>query len=372
MNVIDLTRRLLAMETMNPPGQERACARFLGGVLEKAGFKIWYWDFAQGRTGLVAWTKRQPRQPICFLGHLDTVPLGAAPWSRDPFNGKIEGDKLYGRGAADMKGGVAAFVAAALRAARDLKGSSGIKLILAAGEETGCEGATFLVRMLGGLPTADALVVAEPTSNYPCIAHKGVIWLEAQADGVAAHGSMPHQGVNAIYKATQAIARLQTLSFPTPSHHLLGAPTLNIGTIAGGTAINIVPERALFSIDIRTIPGQAHAEVAAQVEECLGADARISKRRLDCPSVETDARHPWIQDVFAVMEPILKARPAPRGMAYFTDASVLRSALGNPPVVILGPGDPAQAHKTDEYCLVSDIEAAEAAYYQLMMKWNRP
>jgi succinyl-diaminopimelate desuccinylase len=386
MDVVALTRQLLAFNTCNPPGQERECARFLGGLLEKAGFKTLYLEFAEARTCLIAWTGAHDwadvhagtdtegqveRRPVCFSGHLDTVPLGVMPWSRDPFDGCIEGNKLYGLGTSDMKGGVAAMVAAALRAARASHGKANIMLILTAGEEAGNQGAFFLAQSDHSLPPVGALVVGEPTLNYPCIAHKGVIWLDAQADGVAAHASVPDKGVNAIYKAARAILRLQAFSFPTPNNPILGAPTLNIGTIAGGNAINIVPERVMFAVDIRTIPGQSHADIYRQVEDCLGTDARISNRRLDCPPVETDANHPWIQDVFGIMEPILKARPEPRGMAYFTDASALASPLGNPPVIILGPGDLAQVHKTDEYCLVSDIEAAAEAYYQIIMKWNQ-
>ncbi|MBU0715174.1 MAG: M20 family metallopeptidase [Verrucomicrobia bacterium] len=378
MNPIDLTRRLIALKTMNPPGQERDCAKFLGGLLEKAGFKTRYLEFAEARTCLIAWTdvhdwtnRQGERRPVCFTGHLDTVPLGVMPWSRDPFGGSIEGDKLYGIGTSDMKGGVAAMVTAALRAAQVSHGKTNIMLILTAGEEAGCQGARFLAQSTQRLPPAGALVVGEPTLNYPCIAHKGVIWLDAQADGVAAHGSVPDKGVNAIYKAARAILRLQALFFPTPNNPILGAPTLNIGTITGGNAINIVPECAMFSVDIRTIPGQSHEAIYRQIEDCLGDDARISNRRLDCPPVETDANHPWIQDVFGIMEPILKVRPAPRGINYFTDASALASALDNPPVIILGPGDLARIHKTDEYCLVSNIEAAAEAYYQIMMKWNQ-
>lgn len=373
MNAIDLTRRLLALKTMNPPGQERSCARWLGGLLAKAGFKIRYCEFDRrgGRTSLIAWTKAQAgHKHICFLGHLDTVPLGITPWSRDPFRGVIEGDKLYGRGASDMKGGVAAFVSAALRASRDLRGPSGLMLMLTAGEESGCQGAFSIAQVFEKLPPVGAVLLAEPTLNYPCIAHKGVIWLEAQSDGIAAHGSLPDQGVNAIYKATRAIQRLQALSFGGANHPLLGAPTLNVGTIAGGSATNIVPERTVFTLDIRTIPGQSHEAIYRQLEVCLGTDARISNRRLDCPSIETPARLPWVQAVYAIMAPILKARPEPRGLSYFTDAAALSQALGNPPVVILGPGDINQAHKTDEYCLVSNIAAAETAYYRIMMEWS--
>ena len=377
MNPINLTRQLIALKTMNPPGQERDCARFIGTLLEKAGFKTKYLEFAEARTCLIAWTDDQAwtegagqHRPICFSGHLDTVPIGVIPWSRDPFAGGIEGDKLYGLGASDMKGGVAAMVAAALRATSASHGKANIMLILSAGEEAGCQGASFLAQPAQHLPPAGALVVGEPTMNYPCIAHKGVIWLEAQADGVAAHASVPNRGVNAIYKAARAILRLQAFSFPTPSSPLLGAPTLNIGIIGGGNAINIVPERTVFTVDIRTIPGQSHQDIYRQIEDCLGADARISKRCLDCQPVASDANHPWIQEVFRIMEPILKAPPAPHGINYFTDASALVSAMGKPPVIILGPGDLAEIHKPNEYCLVSNIEAAEEAYYQIMMKYT--
>ena len=253
MDAVALTRHLLAFNTCNPPGQERECARFLGGLLEKAGFKTRYLEFAQARTCLIAWTDTKGQgecRPVCFSGHLDTVPLGVTLWSRDPFNGIIEGDKLYGRGTSDMKGGVAAMVTAALRAARVSHGKANIMLILTAGEEAGCQGAFFLAQSAQHLSPVGALVVGEPTLNYPCIAHKGVIWLDAQADGVAAHASVPEKGVNSIYKAARAILRLQAFAFPTPNNPILGAPTLNIGTIAGGNAINIVPECAVFAVDI--------------------------------------------------------------------------------------------------------------------------
>src|SRR5450759_460091 len=173
MDSVALTRQLLAFNTCNPPGQERDCAQFLGGLLEKAGFKTRYLEFAEARTCLIAWTDvhawtggQDERHPVCFCGHLDTVPLGVMPWSRDPFGGSIEGDKLYGLGTSDMKGGVAAMVAAALRAARASHGKANIMLILTAGEEAGCQGAFFMAQSAHHLPPAAALVVGEPTLNY--------------------------------------------------------------------------------------------------------------------------------------------------------------------------------------------------------------
>src|SRR6185436_3365868 len=135
-----LTRELLAFNTVNPPGMERACAQHLGGILEAAGFKVAAHEFAPGRTSLVATIGGNARAPICFTGHIDVVPLGAAKWTRDPFAGETDGDRLYGRGSTDMKSGIAAFVIAALELARDMAKGPGLVLVITAGEEIGCEG----------------------------------------------------------------------------------------------------------------------------------------------------------------------------------------------------------------------------------------
>ena len=153
------------------------------------------------------------KRPLCFTGHVDTVPLGAAPWTVDPFAGEISDGKLYGRGTTDMKSGVAAFVVAALELGATLAGGPGVVLVITAGEETGCEGAYYLARSENMLGEAGAIVVAEPTSNQPWIGHKGAIWLKARTTGVTAHGSMPEEGVNAVYKAARAIGRLEDFDF---------------------------------------------------------------------------------------------------------------------------------------------------------------
>ncbi|MCP4686874.1 MAG: M20 family metallopeptidase, partial [Desulfobacterales bacterium] len=118
LNPLALTRELLAMNTVNPPGNERDCAEFLGSMLERGGFEIEYFEFDEKRTSLIAALHGAGGEtPICFTGHMDTVPLGNVPWRSDPFAGESDGDKLYGRGASDMKSGVAAMIAAALRIA---------------------------------------------------------------------------------------------------------------------------------------------------------------------------------------------------------------------------------------------------------------
>ncbi len=366
MDALALTRRLLTFDTCNPPGREAECARFLAGLLEAAGFRVEAAEFAASRTNLIADLGDGARPPICFSGHLDTVPVGETPWTRPPFEGRLEGDTLYGRGVSDMKSGVGAMVAAALQAAGAARGRAGIRLILTAGEETGCDGAFFLARSGRIRPPVRALVVGEPTANYPCIAHKGVIWLQARAQGRSAHGSMPELGDNAIYKAAAAIGRLQSFSFGLPAHPVLGSPTLNVGTVSGGAAINIVPDHAAFTLDVRTIPGPSHAMLRGRLQSCAGPEIEFDTR-LDCPPVATDPGDPWVAETFARLAGLLKTPIVPRGLTYFTDASALAEALGRPPVLIFGPGDPARIHKPDETCSAQAIATACAAYTEMML-----
>ena len=371
LDAVSLTQKLVSFNTINPPGLERDCAEYLGTLLEKGGFQVEYQEYAVARTNLVARLDGEGNRPaIGFTGHLDTTPLGVTRWRRDPFGGEIEGEKMYGRGTSDMKGGVAAMVVAALRIARMKRGKAGMTLIITAGEETGSEGAYHLTKRRDKLGNVGALVVGEPTANYPVLAHKGSLWLEAKTRGVTAHGSMPEQGVNAIYKAVEVITRLQKFDFGVPPHPLLSIPTLNVGTISGGLNINSVPDHATIGIDIRTIPGQANPEVLEKLQSYLGADADL-RLVLDVASVATDPQDKWVQQVFEIMESFLKERPVPRGVMYFTDASFLTPAFDNAPTIILGPGEPSMAHKTDEFCLVHKIEEAVEAYFEIAKNWCR-
>jgi succinyl-diaminopimelate desuccinylase len=360
---VALARELLAFNTINPPGNEAECVRHLGHILEDAGFTARYYDFAERRTSVVATLPGTgPRPSICFTGHLDTVPLGAAPWTRDPFGGEVVGDRLYGRGASDMKGAVAAMVVMAERVARLPRRSAGLTLVLTAGEETSCQGASHLANTAGALTPAGALVVGEPTGNAPVIAHKGCVRFAITTRGVTAHASMPEAGDNAIYKAAGIVTRLRTLKFGVPSHPLLGPPTLNVGTIEGGMNINSVPDRARIGVDIRLLPGQTEDGIRRQLLEACGESTEI-ERLEGAGSVETDSGHPWVREVVGL------AGATPRGAPYFTDASVLTPALGNVPTVILGPGEAAMAHKTDEYCHVSKLEAAVELYVRIAESW---
>lgn len=364
-----LTQKLLSFDTTNPPGQEDTCAKYIASLLEAAGFQTNFYEFAPKRTTLVACLDgSHDKAPICFTGHLDTVPLGAAGWRLDPFRGEVESNKVYGRGSSDMKAGVAAIVLAAQHLSQLPHRTSGMTLVLTAGEETCCQGAYHLVKLGNVLGKARAIVVGEPTSNYLLIGHKGAVRFNLRTRGITAHASMPEQGVNAIHKAAHAILQLQTFNFNVSPHPVLGSPTLNIGTIRGGQNINSVPDETIMGIDIRTIPGQTPQAIRDSLQSALGSEVEIEYLE-EASSIATDYEHEWVQQVLDIVEPFLGERPATAGATYFSDASVLTPAYGSPPTLILGPGEPEMAHKTNEFCYVSKIEEAVEIYTKIAEQW---
>lgn len=365
-DAVELTRELVRRDTVNPPGNERECARYLGGLLEAAGFAVSYHELAERRTSLVARRGNGSGKPLCLTGHIDTVPLGARAWQVDPFAGELDAGRLYGRGASDMKSGVAAFVAAAIDAGPRLERGPGVVVVITAGEETGCQGALHLAHLDRVLGEARAVVVGEPSANYPYLGHKGALWLTARSTGTTAHGSMPERGVNAVYKAAQALEKLRAFDFEQAPHPVLGKPTLNVGTITGGMNINSVPDFAEIGIDIRTVPAMAHPDLRSALTRRLEPEVAELSVLADIPGVWTEPDDPFVHAVFDVMEPLLGERPQPRGASYFTDASVLAAAYGGVPVVVLGPGEPEMAHQTDEFCRVERIVQAVDAYRVLL------
>ncbi len=225
---------------------------------------------------------------------------------------------MHGRGASDMKCAVAAFVAAIGNMTEQLRDTSGAVLVITAGEEIGCEGAFHLARS-GQLGPAGAIVVAEPTSNVPLVGHKGALWLKLTLKGVTAHGSMPHLGVNAAYKAARALLVLEKFQFNVAPHPYLGAPTLNVGTVHGGLNVNSVPDHTEIGIDIRSIPALDHARIQEHLKAELGEDITLEPT-VDVGAVWTDPSSPWIKDVYDVVREVtgedIGAEPQDRSVFY--------------------------------------------------------
>ncbi|MER5430441.1 M20 family metallopeptidase [Streptomyces sp. NPDC002588] len=364
---VALTRSLVALDTAGHD-ESRAVA-VLAPLLESAGFDVSTVEHAPGRCTLVAeWSIDHDVPPLCLSGHLDTVPLGAAPWTHDPFFAEQDGDRLHGRGTSDMKGGVAAIVAAATRLTSGRARRAGLRIVLTAAEETGSDGARAAASLLRGRPSGP-LVITEPTANTVAYGHKGALWLTGRAVGVTAHGSTPSLGVNAITRLAHATVRLAHHSFRHEAHPVMGEPTLNVGTFHGGLNTNSVPDRAEMTLDVRTVAGQRHDLVSAELAACAGPDVEWEPL-VDLPPVWTQPDGEWAASVASDVREITGVtQPGPRGMSYFTDAAVLAPALGSVPTVICGPGEPDQAHVTDEWCSTSRIDESVAILQQLCRSW---
>lgn len=367
IEVIALTQRLVQMDTVNPPGRELEGMELLESLLCAHGFTTKLHSFGPGRANLVAMLGDDPAQPgICLSGHIDTVPLGDAEWTQAPFGGEIVSGRLYGRGSSDMKAGVAALVAAACRASTQYAGKGRLSLIITGGEETGCEGARSLAAE-SELTNADLLMIAEPTANVPVIGHRGMAWFRAVLHGVTAHGSMPQLGVNAAYKAAELMLAMRDKKFEL-QHDLLGTLSVNVGQVHGGSSFNSVPDRVEVSIDIRTIPGVTHEDLHESIAKHITKKDDLETLFFLDP-VLSDPENANAQLVCSVVSEVTSTAVQPRFAAYFTDAGVLKPALGNPTTFILGPGEPTLAHKVDEYCLTENILVAEKIYRRLLASW---
>jgi succinyl-diaminopimelate desuccinylase len=242
-------------------------------------------------------------------------------------------------------------------------------LVVTAGEEIGCEGAKFLAdRKL--LERAGAMVIAEPTANYPYIGHKGLAWFEVETHGVTAHGSMPEVGDNAIVKMARVIGDLEGFRFPVESHAIMGKPTLNVGTIRGGLNTNSVPDEARITLDTRTVPGVDHVHLCKSLEALVAPRGATVRKIVDTPSLYTEPNDEWVQRVFEACTPFLGERPAPRTITFSTDGADLKRGFGGAiPAVVLGPGEPRLAHQTDEWCSMNRIDQSVELFTKLMRDW---
>jgi succinyl-diaminopimelate desuccinylase len=181
---------------------------------------------------------------------------------------------------------------------------------------------------------------------------------------------MPERGDNAISKAARVIGRLESFAFDAAPHAVLGPPTLSVNTIRGGININSVPDRAEIGVDIRTVPSVDHAGLKRALEQHIGEKVSIEVL-LDLPGVWTAPELEWVRRVVRIAADVTGSAVLPGAATFFTDASVLTPAMGKPTTIILGPGEPGQAHQTDEWCSVTQIHAAVEIYRNILRDWSQ-
>jgi succinyl-diaminopimelate desuccinylase len=368
--VVDLTRALVAIDTQNPPGFEAAAMDACRAALEPFDAATEEFEIASGRTSLVATVGAGDgsRPTLIVNGHLDVVPVDFSGWKHDPFKAELEGGRLYGRGTADMKGGIAAAVEAlhALRRAGRPAACDVVFHLVADEERGGALGTDALVA--AGKVRGDACLVPEPTGMNVCVAERGLLVAAVTVHGRPAHGSEPREGVSAIEHAAQVVLALHAADFGSGGHPLLGRPTCNIGVIQGGTGHNTVAEQCTFQADRRLLPGVSQDEAVAELRRFIeGAGVEGLQYDLDVTmfgeASELDPGHPFVEQVRRAVA-AHGAEPSTIGMGFTTDARFVRNQAGIP-AVVCGPGDVAQAHTHDEFVTVDALVHAAAAYAEL-------
>jgi len=355
--------KLIALPSVNntllpanhPRAGEKWVVDFLAATAARAGLEVDFQKVFPGRSNIFAQLSPagKTRQRILLAPHLDTVDA-ADPEQLKPrcFKGRI-----YGRGACDTKGSVAAMMSALCEVARRKRRPMETEIIFVGlvDEETGQAGSRALAA--SGLK-ADLAIVGEPTRLQVVTAHKGNLWLKLETRGKAAHGARPDLGKNAVHEMARIVDLLETTyaaQLHGRRHSLLGRPTINVGTIAGGVQPNIVPAECEITIDRRTIPGESDASVWREISTLLRKHhlkARLANTKAaPCIPMETNPRLPLVRQL---MRCAGQTRTA--GVDYFCDASVL--SHGGIPSVVFGPGDIAQAHTADEWISVASLERA--------------
>ena len=361
MTLRALVADLVAIDSVNPelvPGGagEMEIARFIAGWLEAAGVEARIDEVAPGRANVIGVARGSGGGRTLLLnGHTDTV--GHDGYER-PLEPRVEGDRLYGRGGFDMKGGVAAAMWAAAAAARlELPGDV---IVAAVCDE---EFASIGTRAVAEQIYADAAIVTEPTALEICVAHKGFAWLEVEIAGRAAHGSQPQLGVDAIAKAGRILTGIEDLGrrlAAEPGHELLGPGSVHASLIAGGQELSSYPERCLVQLERRTVPGEGSDVVERQVrelvEEAAAADPELRaevRTRLVRPPFEIGTDAEIVRVVSGHAERVLGLAPAVIGWAAWMDSAILAGA--GIPTVIFGPGGEG-AHAAVEWVDLASVE----------------
>lgn len=359
---------LVRFPTVNPPGDEGPLAAHLAGQLHAMGMETELREVLPGRPNMVARLRGKAGHPVLlFNTHMDVVPPGAG-WTKDPFGGKVVDGRLYGRGAADAKGSLAAFLMAARALAHSGIALDGDLVVTAVvDEETGSQGA----RRLAPAVAADHAIVGEPTGLDVVIAHRGSFRPVIAVEGRAAHASQPGAGVNAIQMAARAITALEGYgaAFDGRTHPLVGSPTLAVTIVHGGHKENVIPDRCEFTIDRRLIPGETEAEAQAAIEHVLeGIRAGVPEFRASVARLvpttggpsETPPDAPIVAALVRAGEAVLGRQPALAGFPAACDMVHFRSA--GIPTAVLGPGDLARAHTADEWVDLRQVADAARIY----------
>jgi len=368
--VIELLAEMVRLPSVNPGGKapgtdtegEERMTAFVRKYLEERGVQCALQQVSPGRANVIAEVRGESDRTVVLETHMDTVSVEAM--TIEPFEPAVGEGLVHGRGSCDAKASLAAMMTAMVRIAQDQPPPDSCVLAAVVDEEFGYTGVKRFLDDCGEIAGA---VVGEPTMLEVVIAHKGAVRWQVITRGVSAHSSDPAKGVNAIYKMARVLQALEAYADALASregHPLVGGPTLSVGTIQGGSAVNIVPETCEALVDRRLIPGERIDEVEADLlafvrGELDGrADFELAGILKD-PPLETSEDAEVVARLKAAAEAVVGEAKLV-GAAYGTDAS--KFAQAGIPAIVCGPGDIAQAHTADEWIAAEQVERAADLY----------
>jgi len=363
MNEIELTQELIRINSENPPGNEGEVAKFIKDFLEDLKISTELIEFEKNRIDVVA--SIGSGKGMMLNGHMDTVPIGSN-WTFDPLGGKIANGKIYGRGASDMKGGIACILAAVKNLSKE-NFKRKLLLTFVADEEVALKGSEYLIKNRRAIfKDIKYGIIGECTDLRARIAQKGIVHVKVKFKGKAAHGSKPELGDNAIYKAADFIQELRKLieRLKNKKNPLLGSGTINVGTINGGTKINVVPDFCNIEVDRRIIPGETPNYAIKQIRKIL----KKLKLKADI-ELETNSRLPMQLNKNLELVRILKSVTKTKlvGESGYTEAELFYRDAGVP-CISFGPGISELAHTANEYIPIKNLQKATKIYEEIIRK----
>jgi acetylornithine deacetylase len=374
-DAVALARALIQIDSRNPtlapdsPG-EGDCARTLASVLDDWGFSVQLIESVPGRPNVVARLGPRDAPGLMLNGHLDVV--GIEGMIHEPFSAQIHGDRIYGRGSADMKGGVAAMCAAAVKGART---DSSRQILVTAVVDEEYESLGMRALLADGI-RADAAIITEPTRLAICPAHRGFVWMDIAVTGRAAHGSRYDIGVDAITHAGLLLAQLEKLERTResgPRHQLLGRGSLHASKIQGGVGMSTYPELCNLAIERRTLPGESTEKALGEIRD---ACARVRSEhpqfaaRVTLNTAQLPSDVPVDSPIVKRLRGALERDDVPvriEGLSAWTDAALLNEA--GIPTICFGPGDIALAHAAEEFVPIDEIDVASRVLTRVVREW---
>jgi acetylornithine deacetylase len=374
-DAVALARALIQIDSRNPtlspdsPG-EGDCARTLASVLDDWGFSVQLMESVPGRPNVVARLGPRDAPALMLNGHLDVV--GVEGMVHEPFSAEVRGNRIYSRGSADMKGGVAAMCAAAVKGT---DANSARQILVAAVVDEEYESLGMRALLADGI-RAEAAIITEPTRLAICPAHRGFVWLDVAFTGRAAHGSRYDIGVDAITHAGLLLAELDKLERTResgPRHRLLGRGSLHASKIQGGVGMSTYPQECHLAIERRTLPGESVEKVLEEITDACAAvrskhpqfDARVTLNTAQLPS-DVPVDSPIVTRLRGALERE-KLPVKIEGLSAWTDAALLNEA--GIPTICFGPGDIALAHAAEEFVPIEEIELAARVLTRVVREW---